>query len=553
MLNSPKLDTEPTPQATDALAQWQRLQHGLAEYEARWLTGASCQALATLVPHAAAPSDSAAPSDAASLQALAFYSQLHLFNKPNVASSLTPVAALPTLSMPCLPLSCRPAFRALLRELAQTPSAVDLLIKQLVQRGVAPHPADWLPSASDQHLPDSLAPWLAVVRGESQRELDQDNWADFSLNRRLQLFKQLRQRHPQQASALLLQCIEQEPAQQRLSYLELLQHQLSVSDEPLLRQGLQDRALHVKQRCYQFLVQLGLDAQDPSADAAVLQELTACFSHQGRGLFSAFSQKQWLFSLPNNSVQADHLLKALASVSLPTLASALGISVDSLLTQWAFDQNQGDGAGSPNIAFVHNACRYLTAAQCQQFLHHIIKTYASSVPLGRLRLANLFARLPPAQQQDAMQLLLMHFNAEQGIQVLLDVFAEPWTSVSPTVYQRSPLQRHLAGLFARLSSATSQDPTSHHSSTQVSSTQASTQVSSSQVSSSQVSNSQAVPPDTQLEHELQSWLRWLGLLLPKDTATLLLQAALKAGIAPTSPWLETLNFQLSLPEGHHDE
>lgn len=484
--------------STSTQAQWQALYTGVAQYHERWLTGAPSQSLPSLLPadHQTVPP----------LQALALCSQLHLFTKPTPSSALTAVPALPTLSVATLPTRFRPAFRALLRELSSQPQCVDLLLKQLLRHGFTPHPLDWLPQANDSQLPEQFLPWICFAHGVTQPNLTAASWPDLPHTLRLVLLQQQRRQQPQLSHDLLLACIEGEAAERRCSYLELLQTNLTVADEPLLRRGLSDRSEKVRQICRQFLYQLDLPYEEPPADKTVLQDLTQWLQQERCGFL--LTSKKIVAKLGKNSVQSQNLVQALAQTPLPQIANALDITVDTLLTQWSFADNQGTGLHNPNYALLSNAARYLPHASVVSLLKRLTEQLAQETPQAKLGLTPLLERLSQQQQLEWLQHLLSHGHVDFDAAVSLNQSAQCWLFMTPALWQSSKLNRQFSELLNQWQQEAKRD---------------------------------------QVTPQLERCLRWFGLLLPADTARVIMQQACAAGLAATSPMLETLNFQLNLP------
>lgn len=393
-----------------------------------------------------------------------------------------------------------------MRELAALPHADDLLLQLLRRYGYTPHPLDWLPQANCSQLPAVFLPWFSLVHGATTTELTTENWSELPHALRLALLQQLRVQQKIQTHDLLLTCIEQENADRRLSYLEVLQAGLSATDEPLLRRGLADRSEKVRQLCRQYLTQLGLPFEEPAVDSASLQDLATWLQQERFGFLLA--SKKIVAKIGKNSVQTQNLLLALEQIPLPQIAKALDINVDTLIEQWSFVDNQGSQLHNPNRAFLSNAARYLTPPQLQGLVKRLEEPQLRDLSLASLGLAPIFARLSEQAQLQLLQQLLNRVQTDQDFAVVAQLTADFWPFMTPIKWRSSPLSRQLNEHLKQWQQAESKE--------------------------------QVLP-------QLARWLCWLGLVLPQDTAQLLQQELRAVGLVANSPLLFTLNFQLNLP------
>lgn len=488
-------------QAQDEL--WLQVQQTARQYQQRWLTGGACDTLPAIL---------SSDNDTAALQALAVVSQLHLFEQTLPASALTPVATLPILALPSLPTRCRPAFRALLRDISVLPWASELLLQQLIAHGFTPHPQDWLPKPNDTVLPSTFLPWLCFVNGHECFELTNTSWSNLPHVLRIALLRHQRVHSPNAAALVLRNHLEHDNAERRLAYLALLQIGLSADDTHLLRQGLGDRSEKVRLLCRQLLWQLDIDNEDIESAPDEIADLTQWLRQERCGLL--LTSKKIVAPIANNSVKTKQQLHALEQVGLPLIAKAFGITVEGFLQQWSFAENYGTAGYCPNLALLTNAARWLPSSAVMPLLLRLISQHIRTLSIQQLGLAPLFARLCSAQQLEAMQQLLQHMEPDYDLPQLISLAPLPWSFLTADTWQHQPLQRQLTSLLQQW---------------------------------------QDTDQQAQIAPTLERFLRWLGLLVPNTTAQLIVQQALAAGIAPPSTMLETLNFQLSLLKGNHDE
>lgn len=183
-----------------------------------------------------------------------------------------PVAIEKTLSM------CEPATK-LLAQLLHT-NAYRLISEAftLMQQKGLKLPAQLLPQALDAGRRNTeLRPALFKVLGargiwlahfnsawkyaassveEGVTENDKRLWEEGTLTQREVYFKNMRLKNPAYASILLSSQIDKMPAKERQRFLELIETNLSLSDEKLLDGLLKDRSRDVRQKACVLLTQL---------------------------------------------------------------------------------------------------------------------------------------------------------------------------------------------------------------------------------------------------------------------------------------------------------
>ncbi len=494
------------------LALWQQEQKQLQQLQQRWLLGDGGAEL-QLPTSWQSYFPAAQTSDDKALQALAFCSQYPLFNKVQQPDGLKALPAVPLLSLPTLATALRPAFRTILADIRQQPQALHALLSLLAHRGFVPHPLDWLPKTSDLLLPEILGPWWFFAAGYATTpQLTTENWSSTAPLVRIVLLAKLRQTAPEQARQLLSDCAPQCPAEQRAAFLQLLQINLSEADLPTLHHFANDKSDKVRTVCRNFLLQLG-HAVTPSA---MVDELKDWLQKQRSGWL--LRDKKIVTPEVKNRVQMNNLCQALSKVALPELAAALELSLDELLLQWSFTDNQGTDPTSefltPNQALLQNAAQTLPQPQLKLLLNKFVKELLPDQLLDRVQLeiiATLMKRLPEAEQTELMQQLIASCAAENPIANLAALHSEHWHWLAKEHFVKLPLQQQLNSALAQLNKTTKPG------------------------------------------QGISQLLLWLGLLVPQTTAAAIYQQAIKAGISATDPILETLSFNLSLQKGNHDE
>ncbi|MBK6705223.1 MAG: hypothetical protein IPG56_16655 [Caulobacteraceae bacterium] len=185
---------------------------------------------------------------------------------------------LPHLNAPFVPESLRGRFRRLLARPQNLPSLERYLIAFISARGLAAHPADWMPDAKDDWAPDLYAPWLDWIRADtraaapSDDEISSENYELWSWTERRRALAALRARDPAAALAIIAAKAGAEPAERRVRLIELMQVRLSETDAEFLETLAKDRSDRVRALSRGFLARLGR-AGDTAALAAELAEM----------------------------------------------------------------------------------------------------------------------------------------------------------------------------------------------------------------------------------------------------------------------------------------
>ena len=255
---------------------------------------------------------------------------------------------IPALALPTMPEALRPLVRRILAALKDTQSKADLL-DFLAARGWTTHPAEWMPTASDDDTPDVYAPWRDwagiaassnVVRRQAGDRLTADNWEDFWPAARKVALAELRRRDPAAARAVLEAKLASENADVRLPMLSQLAAGLSEADIPFL-EGLaaNDRAPKVKALAASLLARLGKGA----AVSDDIAELAGFFSVKMKGLLRRSRVIQ--FENVKTPAQVHRRAALLESADIASLARALSLTPQELVDAWNWDvDRQADAA-----------------------------------------------------------------------------------------------------------------------------------------------------------------------------------------------------------------
>ena len=231
---------------------------------------------------------------------------------------------LPHLNAPFVPESLRGRFRRLLARPQNLPSLERYLIAFISARGLAAHPADWMPDAKDDWAPDLYAPWLDWIRADtraaapSDDEISSENYELWSWTERRRALAALRARDPAAALAIIAAKAGAEPAERRVRLIELMQVRLSETDAEFLETLAKDRSDRVRALSRGFLARLGR-AGDTAALAAELAEM---MSLEKVGLINRRMRLRMAALKTGAQHQRRHELMQI--VSLGALANALG-------------------------------------------------------------------------------------------------------------------------------------------------------------------------------------------------------------------------------------
>jgi hypothetical protein len=129
------------------------------------------------------------------------------------------------------------------------PGAEQGIISLLAARGYAAHPADWMPGPNCDWAPEVYAPWVAwaeAARGEAATAggdvLTVETYDDWPWAERRATLSKLRRDDPAAARHIIAAKADSEPAERRLSLIEIFAHRLEAADAPVLETLRQDRS-----------------------------------------------------------------------------------------------------------------------------------------------------------------------------------------------------------------------------------------------------------------------------------------------------------------------
>ncbi|MGI3014855.1 DUF5691 domain-containing protein [Shewanella algae] len=479
------------------------LQQDLAqidELKQRWLIGDGGAPI-LLPEHWTVPAD--ADDDERTLMALAYCSQYPLLQQPHPPGALKTLLGLPQLSLSLLPGQCRPAFRQLLALTTTSGSQYQALLALLVSRGFSPHPEDWLPARQDAELPPEFEPWVCWVTDARDEPLTEESWPDKSPAQRLAALKLLRRRSPDAARDLLVSMAASEAADKRLNLYQVLADGLSLADLPLLVSLEKDRSQKVKELANQLQMRLGQGNQQ--AEDETLTELVTWLSLKPRGLLRR--ETVLLAPVLKNSVQNRDRCAALKSISLPLLATGLGMSLEQLLCQWSFADNAGKGLNSPNQALLLNVAASLPEEQVLLVANRLLDWAVEENENPMAELGLLVSRLNEQAKVNLAQALLSKAPGDLLPNAPYALFSGEWHWLSVAEFSRCKAMAELLKQLKTLVQAKDAD---------------------------------------EMERQLAWVMQQLGLCLNLECAQWLLAETKTLGISPMHPILDYLKFNVSL-------
>ena len=412
----------------------QELEASLARVRSAWMAGRSA------LDHCPAEWREAVAGQhgEAGLAALTGHATSVLFrNVPGTA--LEPRPLLPALALPVIAEPLRPRFRRILATKGG-PSIERHLIDLVAARGYSAHPADWLPSPTDDWVPDLYAPWLDWVRTETTAKAapaaltvetyDRWSWAE----RRAELAR-LRMADPATALSIIAAKAASEAVERRLRLLEILETRLSEADAEFLESLASDRSERVQAMARAYLARLG--RTNDSTDLAT--ELADMVALGKVGLIKR--RTRLVIKSLKTSAQNTRRRELFALVSASALARALDVSetqlvdappdgpadgIDSFLQMMAATGSDAalrallDGMladDSTPVSRLHALARRLTAAERRALVPQIMARDAEGLETtlaiaGRELGATPIAPLLASPTYTALSRLLDSLNVE---------------------------------------------------------------------------------------------------------------------------------------------
>ncbi|MDR1426440.1 MAG: DUF5691 domain-containing protein [Bifidobacteriaceae bacterium] len=302
---------------------------------------------------------------------------------------------LPRLAAPCVPEQLRPVLRAALSA-CEDPEAV---IRMVLRRGFAVHPADWFPGVARDHkpgsVPDLYLPWTvwAAPRGtpaddaafaDDAAPANLDGWRSMAPQERLSAMRRLRQEDPPAVRLRLAEMFQVAPARERLALLGVLGQRLEIEDAEFLESLESDRSSQVRIAALDLLARLGrtVAARDGT-------ELAACFQVAKNGILR---RRIAVTALQVPSQTAAHrVLNLFRQAELPGLAAAMALSADELIDAWDPDSPTVEGPLHPEA--VNRALADVAAATGSDSQAEALALKLVGSDRGKLAAAALFGRI----------------------------------------------------------------------------------------------------------------------------------------------------------------
>lgn len=164
--------------------------------------------------------------------------------------------------------------------------------------------------------------------------LDESNWMQATLSRRVAYLEEWRRDDADAARALVESTWAQEEADARFCLLQGFQTRLSMSDQPFLSTLEKDRAPRVRALAARFLARLGAGSENPALDACLER-----IKQSQSGLLRKRTTLQ--IELPANvkdQAASRWILQTFADVSFGELAGAFKVTEENLIVASAKDE-----------------------------------------------------------------------------------------------------------------------------------------------------------------------------------------------------------------------
>jgi len=185
-----------------------------------------------------------------------------------------------------------------------------------------------------QHWADRQKPEAETQSYFDPELLDESNWAQATLSRRVAYVEQRRRDDADAARALLESTWAQEEADARFRLLQALQTGLGTADQPFLNTLEKDRAPRVRALAARFLARLGAGGENPA--------LRGCLERIKQGKSGLLRKRTALeLELPANvkdQAASRWILQTFTDVSFTELASALKVTNQELIESAAKDE-----------------------------------------------------------------------------------------------------------------------------------------------------------------------------------------------------------------------
>ncbi|WP_444931636.1 DUF5691 domain-containing protein [Microbulbifer sp. SSSA002] len=480
----------------------------LERLQQRWMVGSDLPIELDALPASWHPLFEDLAEEHFALAAIALLSQHQsALYQPQTAEELRDFPLLPELNKPVLPYPMRAHFRRVSGSLqSHSTEQIGLLLQLMLQRGYIAHPADWLPSSSDEGLPGVYLPWSQWVANEQsaideKEALTEENWDDWYPASRLVKLREMRFSNPAAALALIQTCAAGEPAEKRLRIVQVLTIRLSEADTEYLQSLLKDRSQKVVRLASQYLSRLGQapELEGNAQTVSSAQELAEFYELKNKGLVN--KQPQLLPRKLKSKKQQAIRSELLQKIPLHSFAEVLDITVADLAGAWQFDTNRD----YDNHSFVTSAVDSLPDEAIALLVGNI-EGYLDTGEAGMPLLHSLLPRLEQSRRAELVFGLLQHKKAKVDFQDLLQFLPEPLTELSWDGLKKTSPWKALLKLVA------------------------------------EELNENGYLQSIYIQRELTA----LGLMLPRETTQPLLETLFKQGVLQADPATDCLRFNRGL-------
>jgi hypothetical protein len=190
------------------------------------------------------------------------------------------------------------------------------------------------PGPTGQHWADRQKPDAGTQSYFDPELLDESNWAQATLSRRVAYLEQRRRHGADAARALVESTWAEENADARFRLLQVFHTGLSMADQPFLSSLEKDRAPRVRTLAAKFLSRLGAGSKNPA--------LSACLERIKQGQSGLLRKRTTLeLELPANvqdQAASRWILQTFAEISFGELASAFKVAEKELIEAAAKDE-----------------------------------------------------------------------------------------------------------------------------------------------------------------------------------------------------------------------
>lgn len=358
----------------------------------RWIIGTNVSFDAQMLPKSWQPVIESLPPERRNLSLLALASQqqaLFPVSQQNLADVID-IPMLPDILLNTLPDNLRPSFRQCLTlatkasmnsylarlesftfktlgitELIDFNRADHSLLALLHERGYSCHPLDWMPELFATDVPEKYKPWsdwlfnVSIARKTDLQVLTLDNWDVWDLIDRVRKLSKMRESNPHEARQLIEARCHVEPVDSRIKLIETLAINLSDADAPFLESLLSNRSKKVISLAKELLLKLSnltLENSDTAYEHLV-KDLPQFYTLKNVGLIHKRLKlvPKKLNLLTDKEKRSD----SLSRIPLLEIAKAFDLTPSQLCDVWDFKNNEPND----NLIFFRHAAQSITVTE----------------------------------------------------------------------------------------------------------------------------------------------------------------------------------------------